>query len=43
MTPWNLTELNYHVFVRSKESGAVEEIKESHLMRYLFRRYTKHV
>lgn len=33
----NLVELNYQVFVRSKESGAVEEIKESHLMRYLFR------
>ena len=33
----NLVELKYHVFVRMKESGLVEEIKESHLMRYLFR------
>jgi SAM-dependent methyltransferase len=33
----NLVQLKYHVFVRSKESGAVQEIKETHLMRYLFR------
>ncbi|HBG05741.1 MAG: methyltransferase type 11 [Geobacteraceae bacterium GWC2_58_44] len=33
----NLVELKYHVFIRVKESGVVEEIKESHLMRYLFR------
>lgn len=33
----NLVELKYHVFIRSKESAAVDEVKESHLMRYLFR------
>lgn len=33
----NLVELKYHVFIRSKESGAVDEVKETHLMRYLFR------
>ena len=33
----NLVELKYHVFVRAKESGTVQEVKESHLMRYLFR------
>lgn len=33
----NLVELNYHIMARDKESGAVEEVQEKHLMRYLFR------
>ena len=32
----NLVELNYHIIAREKESGTVEELKEKHLMRYLF-------
>ena len=33
----NLVDVNYHVFVREKTAGRVEELKESHRMRYLFR------
>jgi SAM-dependent methyltransferase len=33
----NLVDVNYHVFVRDKSSGAVEELRETHKMRYLFR------
>ena len=33
----NLVEVNYQVLVRDKASGAVEEMNETHRMRYLFR------
>jgi SAM-dependent methyltransferase len=33
----NVVDVNYHVFVRDKVSGEVEEVKETHRMRYLFR------
>jgi SAM-dependent methyltransferase len=33
----NLVDLHYHVIVRSKNNGDVEELKEIHRMRYLFR------
>jgi SAM-dependent methyltransferase len=33
----NLVEVNYHVFIRDKKSKKVEELKETHRMRYLFR------
>lgn len=33
----NLVDVNYHVFVRDKASGEVEELRETHKMRYLFR------
>lgn len=33
----NLVDVRYHVFVRDRSSGAVEEIRETHSMRYLFR------
>jgi len=33
----NLVDVNYHVFVTDKPSGNVEEIKETHRMRYLFK------
>ena len=33
----NLVETNYHVFVRDKQTGDVEELEETHRMRYLFR------
>jgi SAM-dependent methyltransferase len=32
----NLVDVNYLVFVRDKASGEVEELKETHRMRYLF-------
>jgi SAM-dependent methyltransferase len=32
----NLVDVNYHVFVKDNQSGAVEELKETHTMRYLF-------
>jgi SAM-dependent methyltransferase len=32
----NRVDVNYHIFVRDVETGAVEEIKETHSMRYLF-------
>lgn len=33
----NLVELNYQIMARDKKSGAVEEVQETHRMRYLFR------
>ena len=33
----NLVDLNYQLIIREKESGAVEEVRETHRMRYLFR------
>lgn len=33
----NVVDVNYLVFVKNKDSGAVEEIRETHSMRYLFR------
>ena len=32
----NRVDVNYQVFIRDKASGAVEEVRETHLMRYLF-------
>ena len=32
----NVVDVNYHVFVRDKANGEVEELKETHRMRYLF-------
>ncbi|SPQ00562.1 Methyltransferase type 12 [Candidatus Sulfobium mesophilum] len=32
----NVVDVNYHVFVRYKASGEVQELKETHRMRYLF-------
>jgi SAM-dependent methyltransferase len=29
--------LNYHVFIRDRESGHVKELKETHVMRYFFK------
>jgi SAM-dependent methyltransferase len=33
----NCVDVNYHVFITDKSSGAVEEVRETHRMRYLFR------
>lgn len=33
----NMVEVNYQVLVKDKASGAVEELRETHHMRYLFR------
>jgi len=33
----NWVDVNYQVFIRDKTSGSVEELKESHRMRYLFK------
>lgn len=33
----NIVELNYHVMARENKSGEVEEVRETHRMRYLFR------
>jgi SAM-dependent methyltransferase len=33
----NLVEVNYHIFVLDNSSSAVEELQETHRMRYLFR------
>jgi SAM-dependent methyltransferase len=33
----NLVDVNYHVFIRDKASGTVEEVQETHKMRYLFK------
>lgn len=33
----NIVDSNYQVLVRDKESGSVEELRETHRMRYLFR------
>jgi SAM-dependent methyltransferase len=32
----NLVDVNYHVFIKDKQSGALEELRETHTMRYLF-------
>ena len=32
----NVVDVNYHVLIRDKQSGAVEELRETHKMRYLF-------
>lgn len=32
----NVVDVNYHVFIRDKRTNAVEEIRETHKMRYLF-------
>lgn len=33
----NIVDVNYHIFVKNKASGVVDEIKETHRMRYLFK------
>jgi SAM-dependent methyltransferase len=33
----NLVDINYQVFVKDKDSGAIAELTETHRMRYLFR------
>jgi SAM-dependent methyltransferase len=33
----NLVDVNYHVFIKNKNSGAVDELRETHTMRYLFK------
>ncbi|NJM72936.1 MAG: class I SAM-dependent methyltransferase [Scytonema sp. RU_4_4] len=33
----NLVDVNYQIFIQDKSSGAVEEIQETHQMRYLFK------
>jgi SAM-dependent methyltransferase len=33
----NLVDVNYQVFVKDKDSGAIDELTETHRMRYLFR------
>ena len=33
----NVVDVNYHVFVRDKAGNGVEELRETHRMRYLFR------
>ncbi len=33
----NRVDVNYHVFVRDLESGVVNELRETHVMRYFFR------
>jgi SAM-dependent methyltransferase len=33
----NLVDVNYHVFMKAKSSKAVEELHETHTMRYLFK------
>ena len=33
----NLVDVNYQVFIRDKASGTVEEVQETHKMRYLFK------
>lgn len=33
----NLVDVNYQVFIQSKDSGTVEQIHETHKMRYLFK------
>ncbi|MDJ0795479.1 MAG: class I SAM-dependent methyltransferase [Calothrix sp. MO_167.B12] len=32
----NCVDVNYHIFVKDKNSGAVNELRETHTMRYLF-------
>ena len=33
----NIVDVNYHVFIKNKATGIVEELKETHCMRYLFK------
>lgn len=33
----NLVDVNYHMFIRDKSSGQIEEIEEIHRMRYLYK------
>jgi SAM-dependent methyltransferase len=33
----NLVDVNYHAFVKDLNSGAIDEIRETHTMRYLFK------
>lgn len=33
----NIVDVNYRVFIRNKATGIVEELKETHRMRYLFK------
>lgn len=33
----NVVDVNYHIFIKDKSKGAVEEISESHRMRYFFK------
>lgn len=33
----NLVDVNYHIFVRDRATGAVEELRETHVMRYFFK------
>lgn len=33
----NIVDVNYHVFIKNKATGIVEELKETHRMRYLFK------
>jgi SAM-dependent methyltransferase len=33
----NLVDVNYQVFIKDKNTGAVEEVQETHRMRYLFK------
>ena len=33
----NIVDVNYHVFIKNKPTGIVEELKETHCMRYLFK------
>ena len=32
----NCVDVNYHIFILNKETGSVEEVRETHKMRYLF-------
>ena len=32
----NIVDVNYHVFIRHKADGTIEELRETHRMRYLF-------
>jgi SAM-dependent methyltransferase len=32
----NVVDVNYHVFIRNRQTGNVSEVKETHRMRYLF-------
>ena len=38
----NTVDVNYQVFIRDKDSQAVEEIKETHKMRYIFKPEVEH-
>ena len=37
----NLVDVNYHVFIRDKQNETVEELRERHTMRYLFKPETQ--